>query len=383
MINFDNSATSFPKPAAVKNAVITALNRYGGNPGRSGHRLSIETAAAVYSARSAAADFFYAEPDNVVFTQNCTHAINMAIKGTAPNGCHIIISSLEHNSVLRPVHALSKQFGCTYSIADVSYDDSETLLNFERLITPKTKIIACTIGSNVTGQILPYTRIAELCQKHDICFIADGAQACGVIPVKLSDGINILCTAGHKALYGPSGTGLLITDGKFPINPIMEGGTGSLSMESNQPDFLPDSLESGTINTIGAIALGSGIKFVNKLGTKKIYEHENALCRQFISEIKKYENVTVYRDDRVTNYLPVVSFNIDGITANEAASLLSNMGFALRGGLHCSGLAHTSLGTVPNGTIRFSPSVFNTKEQVKTLIDAIKKINEKKPQKIT
>lgn len=377
MINFDNSATTFPKPAAVKKSLLTAVTRYGGNPGRSGHKLSIDTAEAVYEARSAAADFFGAEPDNTVFAQNCTHALNMAIKGTAENGCHIIISSLEHNAVARPVHALFKQGVCTYSIAEVSCDDGRTVENFKKLITPQTKIIACTLGSNVTGQILPFTKIAELCRENGICFIADGAQACGVIPIKLSDGINILCTAGHKALYGPAGTGLLVTDGKYRISPIMEGGTGSLSMELDQPDFLPDGLESGTINTCGAIALGAGINFVKKLGIDKIYCHENKLCQKFISAIEPLKNITVYRDERVKNYLPVVSFNINGISANEAAGRLSDMGFALRGGLHCSGLAHTSIGTVPDGTVRFSPSVFNTESEVEALIYAVKTIAEK------
>lgn len=372
MINFDNSATSFPKPDVVKKAVFEAMTRYGGNPGRSGHKISIETAEAVYSARTAAADFFGAEPDNVVFTQNCTHALNTAIKGTASAGCHIIISSLEHNSVLRPVHALSKGT-CSYSIAQVSQSDSETLENFSRLITPHTKIIACTLGSNVTGQIIPFRGIAELCKKHGICFIADGAQACGVIPVSLSDGINILCTAGHKSLYGPSGTGLLVTDGKYRINPIMEGGTGSASMEKDQPDFLPDSLESGTINTSGAIGLGAGIRFVKKLGMDRIYDHESKLCRIFIHETENIGRMTVYRGE-TENYLPIVSFNIAGLSANETAAKLSDMGFALRGGLHCSGLAHTSLGTVPDGTVRFSPSVFNSEKEVHALASAVKKI---------
>lgn len=377
MINFDNSATSFPKPAEVKKAVLTAMNRYGGNPGRSGHRLSIETAEAVYSARCAAADFFGAEPDNVVFTQNCTHALNTAIKGAAPGGCHIIISSLEHNSAARPVHALYKQGKCTYSVAKVSSDDSETVENFLRLINSKTRVIVCTVGSNVTGQIPPIERIAALCKKRGICFIADGAQACGVIPVRLGDGINIICTAGHKSLYGPSGTGLLVTDGKYNISPIMEGGTGSSSMELDQPDFLPDGLESGTVNTSGAIGLGAGIKFVKELGLDRIYTHESRLCGKLISALGQMKNVTVYRDDRVKNYLPVVSFNIDGIPANETAARLSDMGFALRGGLHCSGLAHTSLGTVPDGTVRFSPSVFSTESEVAALIYAIKSISEK------
>lgn len=374
MINFDNSATSFPKPASVKKAVNAALNRYGGNPGRSGHKLSIETAEAVYSSRCTAADFFGAEPDNVVFTQNCTHALNTAIKGTAQNGGHIIISSMEHNSVLRPVHAMYKQDKCTYSIAKVSYDDDETVNNFARLITPKTRVIVCMAGSNVTGQIMPIQKLGNICRKNGICFIVDGAQACGVIPLKLEDGVNIICTAGHKSLYGPSGTGLLITDGKYDILPIMEGGTGSLSMELDQPNFLPDSLEAGTVNTCGAIGLGAGIKFVSELGLDRIYTHESRLCGKLISALKQMKNVTVYRDERVTSYLPVVSFNIDGMTANETADRLSDMGFALRGGLHCSGLAHTALGTVPDGTVRFSPSVFNTESETDALIYAIKTI---------
>ncbi len=372
MINFDNSATSFPKPAAVKKAVLTAISHYGGNPGRSGHTLSLKTAEAVYSARSSAADFFGAEVDNVVFTQNCTQALNTAIKGVAENGCHIIISNLEHNSVLRPVHALSLNNGCSYSVAEVSHDDFTTVDNFRKLITPKTKIIVCTLGSNVTGQITPYRQIADLCRKHGICFIADGAQACGVIPLKLSDGINILCTAGHKSLYGPSGTGLLVTDGKYTIKPLMEGGTGSTSLEAVQPDFLPDALESGTVNTAGIIGLSAGIRFVKKIGIEKIYAHENILCRKFIAEMKKLKNVVVYRDERCVNYLPVVSFNVNGYTANETAEILSNHGFALRGGLHCSGLAHTSIGTDPDGTVRFSPSVFNRIDEVEMLVKIIK-----------
>lgn len=372
MINFDNSATSFPKPAAVKKAVLTAFSHYGGNPGRSGHALSLKTAEAVYKTRSTAAEFFGAEVDNVIFTQNCTHALNTAIKGIAKDGCHIIISNLEHNSVLRPVHALSLNNGCSYSIAEISHDDFTTIENFNKLITPKTKIIVCTLGSNVTGQITPYRQIAELCRKHGICFIADGAQACGVIPINLSDGIDILCTAGHKSLYGPSGTGLLVTDGKYMIRPLMEGGTGSTSLEAVQPDFLPDALESGTVNTAGIIGLGAGFEFVKKLGIDKIYKHENFLCQKFISEMKKLKNIVIYRDERFRNYLPVVSFNVSGYTANEAAEILSNHGFALRGGLHCSGLAHTSIRTVPDGTVRFSPSVFNKITEVETLVKTIK-----------
>ena len=371
MINFDNSATTFPKPYPVRKAVDEALVRYGGNPGRSGHELSIKTAEAVYAVRKSAAEFFGAQTENVVFTSNCTHALNLAIKGVMNGGGHIIISNLEHNSAARPVYALSKA-GCTFDIADAVADDAAAAENFERLIRPDTKAIVCTLGSNVTGRITPYKKLGEICRRHNICFIADGAQACGVLDIKLSDGINILCTAGHKSLYGPSGTGLLVSDGKFPIVPLMEGGTGSTSLELVQPDFLPDSLESGTVNTMGIIGLGAGIGFVSSKGTERIFAHEAELCRQLIDGLRPFKRVRIYRGEG--NYLPIVSFNADGMTSNELASELSRRGFALRGGLHCSGLAHKAIGTAPEGTVRFSPSVFSTPQQTKLLIGEIGRI---------
>ncbi len=372
MINFDNSATTFPKPRSVKAASAAALEKYGGNPGRGGHAISLASANAVFRARENIADFFGASPENVVFTLNCTHALNLAIKGVLKPGDHVIISSFEHNSSARPVHALSRS-GVKYSIAEVFPESALTVESFRSLIRPDTKAIVCTIGSNVTGQIMPFLELGMLAEKHGLCFIADGAQACGVIPVKLSDGINILCTAGHKALYGPTGTGLLISDGKFPITPIMEGGTGSASIELEQPDFLPDSLESGTVNTAGIIALNAGVDFVRKLTLKKIFTHETALCRQFISGISDLDSVIIYRE-RNANYLPIVLFNIKGMPSDETASALNDMGFALRGGLHCSGLAHKSLGTLPNGGVRFAPSVMNSSAEVAKLVSAVRKL---------
>ena len=372
MINFDNSATTFPKPRSVKAASAAALEKYGGNPGRGGHAISLASANAVFRARENIADFFGASPENVVFTLNCTHALNLAIKGVLKPRDHVIISSFEHNSSARPVHALSKS-GVKYSIAEVFPESALTVESFRSLIRPDTKAIVCTIGSNVTGQIMPFLELGMLAEKHGLCFIADGAQACGVIPVKLSDGINILCTAGHKALYGPTGTGLLISDGKFPITPIMEGGTGSASIELEQPDFLPDSLESGTVNTAGIIALNAGVDFVRKLTLKKIFTHETALCRQFISGISDLDSVIIYRE-RNANYLPIVLFNIKGMPSDETASALNDMGFALRGGLHCSGLAHKSLGTLPNGGVRFAPSVMNSSSEVAKLVSAVRKL---------
>lgn len=374
MVNFDNAATSFPKPVFVRNAVNEAMIKYGGNPGRSGHSLSIKTSEALFSARKKCADFFGAEPQNTVFTQNCTHALNLAIKGYMKQFSkgHIIISSLEHNSVSRPVYVLERS-GYIYSVAEVSETKEQTIRNFQSLIRSDTKAIACTAASNVTGQILPYKEIAKLCADHNLCFILDCAQGAGILPIKLDDGINFICTAGHKSLYGPSGTGLLVSDGKYPLIPLFEGGTGSDSLKLEQPEFLPDSLESGTINTAGIIGLGAGIDFINGMTREKIRSAEDRLCRILIDGLKNIDGIIIYRN-RNSDYAPIVSFNIKGKTSNETASFLSDKGFALRSGLHCSALAHQSLGTAPDGTVRFAPSVFNNTQQVYNLVKTLKNI---------
>lgn len=379
MIYFDNAATTYPKPESVRRAAAEAIVRYGGNPGRSGHKMSIAASEAVYSVREKAGKFFGAEPENVIFTANCTESLNMAIKGLAEQELregrpfHVIISSLEHNSVFRPVHELTKR-GLSYSIAEVSADDTVTVNNFEALIKPHTKAVICTLGSNVTGQLLPYERIGAMCRRRHICFVGDGAQVCGVVPIDMKrDNINILCMPGHKGLYGISGTGLLITDGQYPIYHILEGGTGSTSLEAEQTPFLPEELESGTVNTVGIVTVGAGIDFIGKTGAERIHSRESALCDRLINELDGESRVRIYRRERCS-YLPIVLFNVEGIAPEEAAAYLNDAGFALRGGLHCSGLAHRSIGTLPDGGVRFSPSVFNTPAQTHMLANAVKKL---------
>ncbi|SFX03087.1 aminotransferase class V-fold PLP-dependent enzyme [Ruminococcus sp. XPD3002] len=372
MINFDNSATTFPKPESVIRAAREAMVRYGGNSGRGGHELAARTSEAVYSARAEAADFFGAEPENTVFTLNCTHALNMAIQGVMYGGGHMIISSLEHNSSARPAAELVRQGKASLSVAEVFPDDDRTIESFRRLISDDTKAVICTLASNVTGQLLPYRRIAELCRERGICFIADGAQVCGIIPVSLGDGINILCTSGHKGLYGLTGTGLLISDGSYPIHPIIQGGTGSSSESMIQPDLLPDSLESGTLNTTGIMSLKAGISFVKRTGTDYIFRHETELCEQFISMISDIADIVVYRD-KSASYMPIVSFNIRGMPSGRTADILAKQGYCLRAGLHCSALAHAQLGT-KEGTVRFSPSFFSRSEDVSRLASAIKNV---------
>lgn len=376
IINFDNAATTYPKPAEVKRAVSEAVENFGGNAGRGGHVLTIKTSQEVFSARETIANFFGAETENTVFTLNCTNALNMAIQGVMQKGDHIIISNLEHNSASRPATALAMKKKITMSIAKVYDDDERTVESFRALIRPDTKAIVCTIASNVTGQILPYKEIGKLCAEKNICFIADGAQACGILDIKLSDGINILCTAGHKGLYGITGTGLLISDGKFKIKPIIQGGTGTTSMNLEQPEILPDGLESGTINIIGAISLKAGVNFVNRNKPTRILIHEDKLCRRFMYELKDVENVIIYRNPSC-RYAPIVSFNIVDMKPEAVAKKLSDKGFCLRAGFHCAALAHDQLGTI-NGTIRFAPSIFSKESDTIKLANTIKNIAKSK-----
>ena len=374
MIYFDNAATTYPKPPSVIAAMSRALVKYGANPGRAGHAMSLETAEAVYDAREKCADLFGAQVEKTVFMPNCTFALNTAIKGVLTENSHAVISDIEHNAVLRPLYALSKSSGISYTQA-VTGDDDSTVREFERCINRRTKAVICTLAGNVTGRIMPVKRIAEICRRNGICFIVDAAQGAGVLPIKLSDGINIICAAGHKGLYGPMGTGLLVTDGKYRLKTLIEGGTGSLSKELAQPDFLPDRFESGTINTAGAISLGAGVDFVNAKGIDNIRAHENALCRRFFDGVSKLPTVKLYSSDFDERYAPVIPFNIGDLPAEEASRLLSDAGFALRGGFHCAFPAHKKIGTADTGAVRFSPSVFNTMQEVNALVRAVGRIS--------
>ena len=370
IINFDNSAGSFPKPPAVKEAVDSAFTRYGGNPGRGGHRLSVETAEKVYAVRQKAAEFFGAETENTVFTANCTEALNMAVKGVMQYGGHMIISDHEHNAVLRPVWALARQGRITFSIAKLYDDDEMTLEGIRRLIRSDTKCVCIMAASNVTGRISPYQKIAGLCRSYGLCFISDAAQAAGLIDITLDDGFDFLCTAGQKALYGPSGTGLLISSGRYELSTIIEGGTGTSSADPEQPHEMPERLESGTINTAGILGLGAGIDFVRTKKPELIAEHELALCERLENALSEMEDLILYK---VPKRVPIVSFNIRGYDSQAVSARLSEAGFALRGGLHCAVLAHKAIGTGEGGTVRFSPNVYSTSAQTDDLIKAVSK----------
>ena len=368
IINFDNSAASFPKPLSVKKAMDSALTKYGGNPGRGGHKLSVETAEKVFAVRQNAAELFAAETENTVFAPNCTAALNMAIKGIMQYGGHMIISDHEHNAVFRPVWALAKRGAVTFSVAKLYDDDEQTLEGIRRLIRSDTKCVCMMTASNVTGRISPYRGIAQICRSYGLCFISDAAQAAGLLDIGLGDGFDIICTAGQKALYGPSGTGLLVSNGRYELSTIIEGGTGTASADPEQPKEMPERLESGTVNTAGILGLGAGIEFVRGKTPARIMAHETALCERLEKALGGMEGVTVYTAPK---RVPIVSFNIDGFDSQAVSARLSEKGFALRGGLHCAALAHRAIGTGEGGTVRFSPNVFSTEKQTDALIRAI------------
>lgn len=377
MIYLDNAATTFPKPPQVYHIWSHAMRQYGANPGRGGYPFAADTSTAVYHSRETCASFFGAQPENTVFTLNCTQALNYAIKGIAGKAPHFVISDIEHNAVLRPIHACAAAKGGSYSIFGTDPDDDITLARAKNAIRSDTVAMVCTAASNVTGRRLPLKQLAQLCRSYGICFIVDAAQGAGTLPLKLGDGINIICAAGHKGLYGPMGTGLLLTDGKYHLRSLIEGGTGSASEKLTQPDFMPDKFESGTINTAGAIALGSGVRFVMDKSTDTILRHELKLCTQFCEQAKSIDRLRLYTDiteQTQQYYVPVVSFNIEGIGSSELSEMLGQRGFCLRGGLHCAPLAHKKLGTLETGTVRFAPSVFTSSAEVTQLLRELRRI---------
>ncbi len=376
MTYFDNAATTMPKPASVLRAVKECAEYYGANPGRSGHRLSMLTAKKIFECRETAAKLFDAEPDNVVFTANCTQALNVAIKGALPRGSHVIMSDMEHNSVFRPIYRLSQDGGVTYSIAQTyEGDDEKTVRSFESHINSKTKMIACSSGSNLCGTMLPCEALYNLCKKNGLLLLLDLAQSAGTRRAYLSKA-DYLCMPGHKGLYGPPGTGMLITAKGESLATIMEGGTGSQSYLKEQPPSMPERLESGTLNTYGIMGLNEGMQFVLSMGYDRIYRHELALTQLLYDSLKKIKNIKLYTERPEWNtHLPVLCFNLGESKSETVVEEMSKRGYALRGGFHCAPLAHQKLKTGDYGAVRASFSVYNTQEQVLKFVYELKRLH--------
>lgn len=377
MIYLDNAATTYPKPQSVIKAVDDALKK-SANPGRSGHTLSQSTAISVYEVREKLKDMFSAPAvENVVFTLNCTHAINYVLKGLIKSGDRIVTSSFEHNAVMRPLEKLKKQ-GVHIDIAEAYPDDKEaTVRSFSRLINTNTKLVICTAASNVIGLKMPIKEIGMMCKQFGISFCVDAAQLAGVCDINMKEcNIDYLCIAAHKGLYAPMGTGVLITKDNR-LDTIIEGGTGTASIMLDQPNDLPEMLESGTINVPGIIGLGAGIDFVKSKGFDKIYNHEMGLVKRLYKQLKSTPGVKLYTPEPDDNYAPVLSFNINGLNSVDSASKLNSLGFATRAGLHCAPFAHKRIGTIESGTVRICPSVFTSGQDIDKFAAAVRQISAK------
>ena len=377
MIYLDNAATTYPKPQSVIKAVDDAIKK-SANPGRSGHTLSQSTAISVYEVREKLKDMFSAPAvENVVFTLNCTHAINYVLKGLIKSGDRIVTSSFEHNAVMRPLEKLKKQ-GVHVDIAEAYPDDKEaTVRSFSRLINTNTKLVICTAASNVIGLKMPIKEIGMMCKQFGISFCVDAAQLAGVCDINMKEcNIDYLCIAAHKGLYAPMGTGVLITKDNR-LDTIIEGGTGTASIMLDQPNDLPEMLESGTINVPGIIGLGAGIDFVKSKGFDKIYNHEMGLVKRLYKQLKSTPGVKLYTPEPDDNYAPVLSFNINGLNSVDSASKLNSLGFATRAGLHCAPFAHKRIGTIESGTVRICPSVFTSGQDIDKFAAAVRQISAK------
>ena len=378
MIYLDYAATSWPKPKEVMRAMSDFMEYSGGNPGRSGHRLSISAARIVFNAREAVANLFHVtDPLRVIFTANVTHALNLALYGLLKPGDHVVTSSIEHNSVMRPLRALEKQ-GIKLTVVQCKMEGCLDLDLWRAAVTPGTRLVVVTHASNVMGTILPVKEIAAIAHQAGALLLVDSAQTAGVIPIDQPDiGIDLLAFTGHKGLYGPTGTGgLVIGEGvdTSQLQPVVRGGTGSRSEFEEQPDMLPDKYESGTANSVGIAGLGAGVHWVQSIGVEAIRAREVELNELLLSGLKNIPGITVYGPSDPEKRTAVVSCRVAGQNVSEVGLRMDDeFGILCRVGLHCAPSAHKTIGTFPEGTIRLAPRIFTSPEDIRTVIAAFEK----------
>ncbi len=377
MIYLDNGATTFPKPRQMNYAMQQCMEKYCGNPGRSGHAMAMKTAEGIYKTRQLLGKLFnITDYSRIVFTLNATESLNLGIKGVLKSGDHVVTTSMEHNSVLRPLKALEKE-GISTSILKCKKDGSITADAVLGHIKENTKLIVCTHASNVTGTIMPIEKIGPAARKRGILFMVDASQSAGVLPIDVEEMcIDLLAFPGHKSLLGPLGTGALYVREGISIKPLKEGGTGTASKDLRQPVEFPESMESGTVNAPGIIGMGKSIEFINHIGMENIRRHEEKLIHRLqIGLMNMGDQITIYGPQDVGLKTGVILFNISGISCEEVTEILSSKyGIACRAGFHCAGLAHETIGTGNIGAVRLSVGPFNTEREIDFTIKAINEI---------
>ena len=384
MIYFDNAATSWPKPPGVSEAMVHFIEAVGANPGRAAHRLALESGRIVYRAREAVCELFHApDPLRLVWCKNVTEALNLALLGLLRPGDHVVTSSMEHNSLMRPLRALERS-GVQVTVVGCSPQGILDPAGVEAAIRANTRLVAVNHASNVVGTLLPVAEVGTICRARGLLLLVDAAQTGGAYPVDVeADRIDLLGFTGHKSLGGPMGTGGLIVGARVDetqIEPLLRGGTGSRSELEIQPEFLPDMCESGTPNVVGLAGLEVGVRWVLERGVDAIRAHEVALTQALIEGLRAIPGVTVYGTLDPKRQTATVSFNIAGLAPSDVGlSLDDEYGILCRVGLHCSPAAHRTLGTFPAGTVRFGLSAFNTTGEVHQAVDAVRRLAKEAP----
>lgn len=376
-VYLDNTATSWPKPKTVVESISEYLNDYGASPGRSGHAMALKAARIVFDARELLAQLFNAETsEKVIFSSNATNAINTAFKGILKKGDHVIISHMEHNSTIRPLRYLESLGIIELSIIPCDKNGNIDMDLLKSSFRPNTRIVSTIHGSNIIGTVMPIAEIGALCKSHGVIYLVDAAQTAGFLPIDVqAQNIDILSFTGHKKLYGPSGTGGLIIGKHIEIDTLIHGGSGSKSESETHPDFYPDKLEAGTPNTVGITGLKAGIEFILSKGQENLVKHSQEITRYFFDGLSQIEELTVHGPGKEKNVLPVISVTSSIFPPDKLAGMLDReFGIMTRAGLMCSPLGHKTIGTFPQGTLRFSPGYFNTKEEIDYTVEAIKKI---------
>jgi len=373
----DNAATSWPKPPGVARAMVHVLEEAGANPGRSGHRLSIEAARVIFNAREAVAELFGAsDPLRVIFGLNITDGINLALHGILRPGDHVITSSMEHNAIMRPLNEL-RQKDVRFTKIACNADGSLDPALIESAIQPNTRLIALNHASNVCGTVLPVKEVGQIVRNHDLLFLVDTAQTAGVIPIDMEEAsIDLLAFTGHKSLYGPMGTGGLIIGQRIDpeeLQPVRQGGTGSRSEQVVQPTFLPDRYESGTPNAVGLAGLLAALTWLKSEGIETIRTHEKALTAGLLEGLGEITGVEIYGTQDASKQIATVAFNIKGLEPSTIGLRLDEeFNILSRVGLHCAPTAHQTLGTFPQGSVRFGLGAFNQPEDVCAALNAVR-----------
>lgn len=373
MIYMDNGATSYPKPREVIETLIDVTANYCANPGRSGHFMAARTAQEIYKTRLALARLFNIEDAaRLVFTKNCTEAINLALKGILKDGDHVVTSSMEHNSIVRPLMELRKK-GVSTTFVSCRQDGSLDPDDVKAAIRRNTRLVILTAASNVTGTKMPLEEVGRIAVRKGILFMVDGAQGAGHMDLDVQKNhIDILAVPGHKGLMGPQGTGALYIRKGVQSAPLLAGGTGSRSKDEEQPEDFPEGYEAGTVNSPGIIALGAAVRFINKIGVKVIEAHEQRLTERLQKGLDEIDGVVIYGPEDTAQKTAVVAMNIEGIDCEEAANILNDRyGIAVRAGFHCSGRAHDTIGTGNIGCMRICPGFYTSDKEIDEVIRAV------------